>query len=387
MIKREKGFTLVELVITMLMFVLIIAAASNTFTDLLTSFKQQSKLAETNIEGAVGLETLRRDIASAGSGLPWAVTGNVTTWAAITGYTEGKNAGTPNPSTYNQGDVSTGTGGSEPRALMCGNGSGWNSSDHLVIKSISIADNSASNKWTFLNDGNVVKEWVPTTDILPDDSRVIVISPGDTTGNRRFLVTRTGGVYYTTYNNVAGADSLDNGGDFDSSDDTRIVYGVHHNTNLRMPFNRADYFIERPAGISTTCALNTGVLYKATVNHSDGEYTKVPILDCVADMQVAFRRDSDDDGDIDVGYDGNISALTTSEIRQIKEVRVYVLAHEGQKDTTYTHTPTSIRVGDSAMQVTDSTSMSVGSIFNIGATNVNYRWKLYVLVVKTENLK
>jgi len=58
MIKREDGFTLVELMITMVVFVFFIAAASNVFTGLRTQFKQQIKLAETNIEGIGGLEIL-----------------------------------------------------------------------------------------------------------------------------------------------------------------------------------------------------------------------------------------------------------------------------------------------------------------------------------------
>jgi prepilin-type N-terminal cleavage/methylation domain-containing protein len=44
MIKREEGFTLIELLITMVIFILVIAAGSQIFTGLLTQFKQQSKV-------------------------------------------------------------------------------------------------------------------------------------------------------------------------------------------------------------------------------------------------------------------------------------------------------------------------------------------------------
>ena len=70
-IKREDGFSLVELMITMVVFVLFMIAATNVFTGLLTQFKQQSRQAETNIEGIVGLEIMRQDIEGAGYGLPW----------------------------------------------------------------------------------------------------------------------------------------------------------------------------------------------------------------------------------------------------------------------------------------------------------------------------
>ena len=68
MINRQDGFTMTELLITMTIFVFAIAAISNIFVPLLTQFKQQSRLAETQIEGAVGLDILRRDLEQAGFG-------------------------------------------------------------------------------------------------------------------------------------------------------------------------------------------------------------------------------------------------------------------------------------------------------------------------------
>ena len=92
MVKRQEGFSLIELMITMVVFLLAIAAASNVFTGLLTQFKQQSKIAETNIEGAVGLEILRRDLESAGYGVPWNVEidgdGDGNDWEQLVGYCE-----------------------------------------------------------------------------------------------------------------------------------------------------------------------------------------------------------------------------------------------------------------------------------------------------------
>ena len=81
--RREEGFTLVELMITMVVFVLVIAAASQVFTSLLTQFKQQNKMAETHIEGAVGLGILRHDLEHAGYGLPWNMNGIVYAEAGV----------------------------------------------------------------------------------------------------------------------------------------------------------------------------------------------------------------------------------------------------------------------------------------------------------------
>ena len=76
MIRREEGFTLVELMITMVVFVLVIAAASSIFSSLLNQFKQQSKIIESNIEGVVGLDMMRVDVQQAGFGIPWFVESN-----------------------------------------------------------------------------------------------------------------------------------------------------------------------------------------------------------------------------------------------------------------------------------------------------------------------
>ena len=129
------------------------------------------------------------------------------------------------------------------------------------------------------------------------------------------------------------------------STETYMVYGVDRNTNLRVPFNRADYFIKAPATMPSACAPNTRILYKGTLNHGDGGITELPILDCVADMQVVFYLDTNADGTIDTTLD-SIAALTAQNIRdQVKEIRVYILAHEGQRDASYTYPNATIPVG------------------------------------------
>ncbi len=71
----QKGFTLVELMVTMVIFLIVIVMAGNVFSILLGNFKQQSRMTESNIEGNVGLQMLRRDIEQAGYGLPWNLNG------------------------------------------------------------------------------------------------------------------------------------------------------------------------------------------------------------------------------------------------------------------------------------------------------------------------
>jgi hypothetical protein len=156
-----------------------------------------------------------------------------------------------------------------------------------------------------------------------------------------------------------------------------------------MPFNRADYYVRQPAaGMPTNCAPDSGILYKAVLSNNaavsdafGGSYvmTELPLLDCVADMQVVFALDTNGDGTTDNWGDTN-ATLPAANIRdQLKEVRVYVLAHEGQRDNAYT----------SAATIT-ATDPDVGAVINYDAAAAgtrNYRWKIYTLVVTPYNLR
>lgn len=370
--QRESGFTLVELLIAMVMFVFVIVAASQMFTGLLTQFKQQGKIAETNIESIVGIEILRQDLEHAGYGLPW--NGLIT-------YNE---SGT-NPFSLN--DAATGA----PRAVISQNNVAaytspndvFNGSDYLAIKSINVARNNACEKSTTLQVSPFTspynpRTWTPASENLSNTDRVIVISPGGTSNQRALVV--NGSTFYTTYANVTTSPWPPT-----ETTDTRIIYGVDPSSNLRMPFNRADYYISSvdtngDSIVPGRCSANTGVLVKAVVSQSDGSFGSfLPIFDCVADMQVIYRRDTDSDGTIDNTTD-DISALTAQQIRtQVKEVRVYILAHEGQKDPRFTYSTGAVTVGE----------FGVGRTFNLTAITdwQNYRWKVHTLVVKPNNLE
>jgi prepilin-type N-terminal cleavage/methylation domain-containing protein len=426
MIGNRKGFSLVELMITMVVFVFVIAAGSQIFTGLLTQFKQQSKIGETDIEGAVGLDLLRYDLAQVGYGLPW----NLSTaacggscdpcaWNCMPNYTEAAADATStiaDPASFND------AGSGAPRAIISGC-SGFNNScgasngqSYLVIKSAVAATNDAAGKWTNLKSGDVKTTWNPTTQNVNvkndgttnNNVRVIVLALGQSAANRETLVT-DGSNWNTTYSNTLGFAPTDTA-------ETRVIYGIDpNNTALRMPFNRTDYFISRPSDIPARCAPNTGVLYKTTVNQSDGRLLRLPLLDCVAYMHVDYMLDTNVDGtvetisdDIMTGIqpdaadcpDGNAACKIRNEL---KEVRVYIIAQEGQRDATYDFSNGGTRTNFTIP------SEGVGSItrgpvyFPYASGNYGtpgslstlignpeykyYRWKLYTLIVQPNNLR
>ena len=232
---------MVELLVVMAIIGFVLAAISDMFVGLLRGFKQQSKITESNIEGVIGLDMLRRDIQSAGYGLPWVIPGGTT-------YSEATNA---TALAYNDDS-------NPPRAIL----SGFDASNraYLVIKAMNVARNNACTKWTHLlsTSGTITTTtWTPSSENLQSTDRVIVISPGTPATTSRILAVNASGDFFTSFSSLAG---------FSSADENRIIYGVDPDTDLRMPFNRADYYVSTTVTIPGRCAPGTGVLMKAIVN-------------------------------------------------------------------------------------------------------------------------
>jgi len=253
--REETGFTLIELIVTMAVFVLVMVAAANILTGMITQFKQQSKIAESNIEGIVGLEILRQDLAHTGYGLPWSVDvdgdGVATDWPQLTTYNEANGAGSFNDGSPASAQPLPAGVRRAPRAILNGDNIGMNGADYLVIKSVSAQRTNATERWAILKREPIGADnpwtWTPAGENLQNSDGVMVL---DVT--RKLTVNGT--AFYTTYNNLALFAPTD------ISEQSRIVYGLAPAAagTPRMPFNRADYYISRPADISPRCAPSTG---------------------------------------------------------------------------------------------------------------------------------
>lgn len=354
---RDRGFTLVEVMIALFVMFLAMTAVSTFLVGvkgsggLLNQYKQQSRIAQSGMDSIIGLEIFRKDLEHAGYGLPW---------NNIPAYNEATEA---NPSLLNDSP------GAAPRGIVSIDSPAFtlNNADYLVIKASSVAMNDACRKWTTLQAGDVKRAWTTVPDNtanLNASDRVIVMAPGSTGTNWKSLVV-AGGAFTTTYNNTAAFAPA-------TASDARIIYGIDGATAPRMPFNRADYYLSN-ADVPQRCAPNTGVLVKAVVKQADGTLdVPLPLLDCVASMQVQYMLDTDGDGTADA-TSTDISALDAQQIRQqLRRVQVSILSHEGQRDPVYTHTSTNIPVG--------------GTLVDI-SPHPNYRWKVYDVVITPENLR
>lgn len=230
-------------------------------------------------------------------------------------------------------------------------------------------------KWTTLRPGGLTRSWGSSEENLAQSDYVIVVAPGL---NRKTLLTPTGTTLFSLVDNQSTYAP-------DNNSATNIVYGIDNVATAR-PFNRADYFIGNasttlPVTIPQRCAPNTGVLVKAVISHSTGTpMPLLPLLDCVADMQVVFGLDTNGDRTVD-GWTNGISGLTADTIRsQLAEIRVYILAQEGMRDDSY-RTPT----GNVLVGFNDPVNGTMGRDFSV-QLYPNYRWKVYNIVVKPTSL-
>lgn len=401
------------------MFVVIIAITGDSFKTILTQSSKIFRNEESNIEGMVGLEILRHDLQQAGFGL--------FSESPPVSYSE---AAAAPANLYN--DAGTSVPYNVPRPIVAGNdrpavsiaddaGASYNvlpGTDYLVVKATSVGRNRTSQKWTYLK--------YTSNDVYPNTwvSSAENFTAGGTGSDRVVLLRRQigsqsqtvsletdppggSGDFYYAYSNSAFSRYTS------ASSAIFSVYGLDSGpTTPRMPFNRTDYFVARPQDttqIPPVCAPNTGILYKTTINNVSGSggggLNYVPLLDCVADMQVVLGWDMDSNGAVDTysNADGltftsslttlasndvtnalsnasNNTSTTVPSIRNsLKMVKVYILAQQGRIDPGYT-SPSPILVGGA------SESILTHSYDITAAGWRNYRWKVYQIVTRPKNL-
>ena len=398
----RRGFTLIEIVVVMALFLVVIAITGQAFQTILQQTAKLFRSEESNIEGVVGLEMMRHDIQQAGYGL--------FTETSPVEYKEAQNAPA---STYNEP-----TDKAPPRAVVAGNNLPANpgylvsGSDYLVIKGTTVSRSKAAQKWTHLvyapAGGTAPQTWASKTENFTTGDKVVLLSRSITSGGTTATIVPQGSSFYFSY----GTGAFDS---YSTNTSSYFVYGLDESEPI-MPFNRVDYFVATPPSgtIPQLCAQGTGTLYKAVIKQADGSVDySTPILDCVADMQVVFGWDLADaggnlvsdptqpgDGQVDTwsNADGTIttgsvnlsSAPTNPYVQQtiltnpghirtkLKVVKVYILAQVGRRDPNYT-SPSPIVVGDP-------NEVGLTSSHTLSGAMLNYRWKVYRIVVRPKNL-
>lgn len=433
MMGNRKGFTLVELLVVMGIFIIVIIIATQAFESIFRIAGHQTKTAASQIEGIVGLEMMRTDLAHAGFGLPWQFQNSPTAYTEVT-VSPAANTGVT-ASSLN--DVPPAV----PRAIAVASATGAGAtipnSHYLVIKSALLAlpsANSSVGRWGRLiwstagaaNTSSINRVNDNATDLrdgtaaAPNDvqDRVITIRSefSNLGGENKVLVMNGSAFSYAVPNGYQPPDD-----NYKPADEfqTLTAYGIS-DTTLRMPYNRADYYISRPATgdanfkIPDFCSSGTGVLFKAVADHAGGYGPNAapfiyPLLNCAGDMRAVFFLDMDDDGNpLTYANAANGNNFSTSEsaiaaninatladaglLRQrLKSAYVYVLSHEGKRDPSYSYPVTDpnnvIVVGPPDMPTVGNVWTQAAMAAQFGADWRNYRWKVYSFEVNTRNLQ
>jgi prepilin-type N-terminal cleavage/methylation domain-containing protein len=402
MLRDRRGFTILEVIVVMGIFLVVILITSTGFQTVLRQASQQTKQVETDIGSIVGLELFRSDLQNAGYGLPWVLQAPAS--AAYTEVAAGDASMAADWWPTGKTPASFNDAPGAPRAVQSltttfnkdDSVSPATGSQYLVVKSLTAAPGDTPKKWstvTYGGAGHAETRWDSNSPrAFNAADRVIVIRntfDGDIP-KRELEVNRDTGAFFSTFGNYTTLTLPHSvGGDPGLVTDVFQVYGVDPGNNLRMPFNRADYYVSSAAKTSATCAPNTGILYKAVASQSSG-FTRIPLLDCVADMQVAFGLGPAGSSEINnhdsmLRGSGAGGTATAKEIReQLKEIRVYVLAHEGKKDMSFTYPSETIRVGESFGGPLIGRNFDLKNL--IRGDWSHYRWKVYTIVVHPKNL-
>jgi type II secretory pathway pseudopilin PulG len=395
---RQEGMTLIELIVVMGIFIVVIIITSKAFNTVLLQTKKVAKSEESNIEGVIGLEMFRHDLLQAGFGLFTEIDTTPPSYDEAVGTRE---------AAYNDS-----TRGIIPRAVVAGNNitgdaGVLDNSDYIVIKATTVSRSSASQKWTYINGISTPAMVWGANDF--DSSKDYVIATRQTYKSgelRRKLVYNTAAPSSLSvkYRSTAGLYADPFGPPSDAVQ--YYYYGIYSNDGSappRAPFNRTDYVVKRTSDTPRSCAPGAGVLYKRTMSQTDGTMDDIPILDCVADMQVVFGWNTESTGGPYLSQDTatNLPIYTNADLtttstslpwkpslddptdlrKHLKLIKVYVLAQDGGKDLNYTNTNTAMPVG-----VVGEANTLAHSIDLTGPNYQNYRWKLYRIVAQPKNL-
>ncbi len=417
-ITEDRGFTLVELVVVMAIFIVVIIITSYAFDNILKKSGQQGKIAQSGIEGRVGLEMMRSDIGKAGYGLFWELPENSGS-TIIPDYTTEVD-GSPvtglgvDATDFNDDPTNTNEDKKIPRAIVSGSSTST-SIDYLVVKGTALGMGPSSKRWNFVNyisdpTGNygILQRrgpngtWDPATHLMPADRVITIKSTFDANSDgeeNRVLVVDTGNdnefFYAVPTTTSPNEPVIDSSSAFRPSGPSQrlVAYGVS-DADLRMPYNRVDFYVDKnTASKPASCSSGTGVLYKAVANHlNPGGFTRYPLLNCVGDMQAVFYGENN--GTLLQIPGENMAVLTAKQIRdQIKSVQVFFLIQEGKKDPSFTFPADTICVApkmsdgitcdtaDGRLWTKTQMAMTFGNDWR------NYRWKVVNLDVTLKNLK
>jgi len=377
MIKKglsKEGFSFLEFLVSLAILVVVIGIPLKIFIHGVKQTVKEVGISKKTLENIPVLEIIRKDIETAGFGLPWDLSGIIYSESTSTGMGLYSFA----PTIFNDSPSNT------PRAVVGLKDPLGKQFSYLVLRGSMLGLNKAAKHWTYINKDNELNIWPSSSssnynNIKKGDNVILV------NASNRALA---GGSLY--FNITKDANSLDtNPSDYGLpwlERSVYLIYGINNsltnNNSIRAPFNRIDYRLYAQTSSPADCAPGTYTLARAIMRQSDGAIVSYPLLHCVADFQVYFELDTDGDGIID-NCTQNLTSFSAEQIRkELKEVRVYLLVQNGIKDMSYKFPYSTVSVGDNTTMCTP---------HNFDMTRItdyqHYRWKVLSVVAIPKDLE
>lgn len=370
----ENGFSFLEFLISLAILIVVIGIPFKIFVHEVKQTVKEVGISKKTLENIPVLEIIRKDIETAGFGLPWNLNSMI--------YSEATSSGATlysfDPTLFNDSP------GNVPRAIVGKRDSSGKQFSYLVLKGSVLGLNKASKHWTYINKDNALNIWPSSS-----PSNYNNIKRGDNVilmnANNRALV--GGSLYFTISKDADKSDT--NPSDYGLpwlQRSVYVIYGINNSltgsNSLRAPFNRIDYRLYSQVNSPSDCAYGTYTLARAVMRQSDGSVVNYPLLHCVADFQVYFELDTNGDGVID-NCTQDLTSFSAKQIRkELKEVRVFLLVQNGIKDMNYSFPYSTVSVGDNS-SICGAQSFDMTRIHDY----MHYRWKVLSVVAVPKNLE
>ncbi len=368
------GFSFLEFLVSLAILAIVIGIPFKIFVHEVKQTVKEVGISKKTLENIPVLEIIRKDIETAGFGLPWNMNGMIYS-EAISSET---NLYSFDPTLFNDSPENV------PRAIVGKRDPLGKQFSYLVLKGTILGLNKAAKHWTYINKDNILNIWP-----FSNPSNYNNIKRGDNVilinASNRALV---GGNLY--FNISKDADELDT----KPSDyglpwlqrSVYLIYGINNSltdtSSLRAPFNRIDYRLYAQTSSPSDCASGTYTLARAIMRQSDGAIVSYPLLHCVADFQVYFELDTNGDGVVD-NCTQDLTSFSAKQIRkELKEVKVFLLVQNGVKDINYNFPYPTVSVGDNTTVCTPH-SFDMTRIHDYR----HYRWKILSVVAVPKNLE
>jgi len=352
---KNKGFTLIELMIAMGIIAIVLGLSAGAFKTLLRGASSEKSATETELGKITGLELIRLDLEHTGFGINLNESSLPLEWKKVPATAAKENTlilrtmiNNTNPKTLGWALLDV-TAGNTPTVIT----------DRRVQTTNNLVLLTQYRQFITNLETNLTSPKTDYTDYTsPPQCRADICRDYTNQGVTGVAATRYIATAFPFDKTVADGCDSTNGGQYCN----RITYKL---STLPNPLAK--------------CAAGTQNLIRSV---SVGNSSGVRVLECVADFDVRFDWDRNNDGDVFDSNETNQTSLpgtTKKIINNVKNIDMYLLVQAGQRDGNYTFS------GDITLNGAINTldfDPSTATIDPPSAEQKHYRWKVLKISAK-----